>query len=133
MVDFEYGFTDSEIASFSHERELRVERDSLPTAPVEKAWELLRSRAALRDQTLTTLAMAWRDSLPAELQPRALCERYPRIANRLALCWSDPVLTDAVMRDLLTPRRGGRKGFPKEVRIELMALQAATGQHAHPG
>jgi hypothetical protein len=126
MLRIKYGFTDSEIASFSHERELRAERAPPPPAPGEKAWELLRSQSNLRDKTLTTLAKAWRDSLPAESQPRVLCERYPRIANRLALCWSDPVLTDAVMRDLLAPRRSGRKGFPEEVRCELVVLQAAA-------
>lgn len=132
MVDYKYGFTDSEVASFSHERELRAERAPPPPAPGGKAWELLRSRSNVRDETLTTLAKAWCDSLPTQLLPRVLCERYPRITNLLALCWSDPVLTDTVMRDLLNPRRSGRKGFPNEVRCELVLLEAAALERANP-
>ena len=132
MVGHEYGFTDSDIASFSHERELRAERAPPPPAPGEKAWELLRATTIVRDKSLTTLAKAWRDSLPAESQPRVLCERYPRIANRIALCWSDPILTGAVMRELLTPCRSGRKGFPAEVHCELVAFKVAALERANP-
>ena len=59
-------------------------------------------RAPLRpqDQELSRVALAWLDLLPARAQPLALCARYPRIANRLAVCWADPVLTDLVSSPL---------------------------------
>jgi hypothetical protein len=132
MDRLKHGFTDSEISLFMHERELRAERGPAPPAPGEEAWQLMRSPPRANDGSLTTLAKAWHNSLPAVLQPRALCERFPRVANRLALSWIDPVLTHAVIRDLLINRRGRRKGFPEEVHRELVALQTAAHEAGYP-
>jgi hypothetical protein len=57
-----------------------------------------------------------------------LPERYPRVANRLALCWSDKVLTRRLFEELLTDQRGGRRGFPPPVRDELLRLRLAHSQ-----
>jgi hypothetical protein len=99
----------------------------------ELFWRLLRGPSKARDQTLTPLAHAWYGAFPADLQPRALREQYPRVANRLALCWSDPVLTDLVMRELLKDKRRRRKGFAADVRLELLKLHAASIEGAKPG
>lgn len=92
-----------------------------------EAMRLLRSSRNPRDRALTPLAEAWRDRLSQRLPTRTLCEHYPRIANRLALCWSDRMLTRQLLDQLLHDRRGGRKGFPAPVRAELVALSAAVG------
>lgn len=82
-----------------------------------------RSPPSPQDQELSRVSLAWLDLLPARVQPLALCTRYPRIANRLAVCWADPVLTDLVLDDLLIDRRGGRQGFPAAVLADLLMLR----------
>lgn len=84
--------------------------------------------AALRDPgrqdpTLRPHTVAWADRLPAAMRPNELMQRYPRVANRLALCWDDPVLTNRLLEDLLIDRRGGRQGFPPLVRSELIRIR----------
>jgi hypothetical protein len=81
-----------------------------------------------RDKTLSKVAEEWSQRLPPQLQTHALCEQYPRVANRIALCWSDPVLARVLLAQLLTDHRGGRKGFPAPVHAELAALAAAVGR-----
>ena len=77
-----------------------------------------------RDKMLSAFARAWVDALPRTLQPQSLCAQYPRIANRLALCWADPGLTDQIFASLLEDKRRGRAGFPREVAEELGRLRA---------
>ena len=77
-----------------------------------------------RDTALSGFASAWADALPEALRPHALCSRYPRIANRLALCWADPSLTERFFAGLLKDNRGGRAGFARDVADELGRLRA---------
>ena len=65
----------------------------------------------------------WADDLPTKLRPNELILHYPRVANRLALCWNDRVLSNRLFEDLLLDKRGGRKGFPPLVRAELIRLR----------
>jgi hypothetical protein len=90
------------------------------------ALRLLRSPGNPRDNTLSKVAEEWRTRLSPHFRTSTLCERYPRIANRIALCWSDPVLTLTLLDQLLRDRRGGRKGFAAPVHAELVALAAAV-------
>ena len=84
-----------------------------------------RLRAPLRavDLVLSNVAGEWLMSLPRPLRPAGLCVVYPRVVNRLALCWNDRALTDRLLDDLLIGRRGKRKGFPGPVAEELMRLR----------
>lgn len=122
------GFTDSDLAGFAHETDRRG--TARPTVDVERqnSKRLLRSAPNPRDMALTSLARTWAERLPEPLRPAALCARYPRVANRLALCWEDPVLVAKVFADLLEDRRGTRKGWPPEVQRELIALRQAAGR-----
>lgn len=85
--------------------------------------------AALRDPmgsnapALSSVADAWAKALPPALRPVQLCSRYPRVANRLALCWPDLGLTMRLFDDLFVDRRGDRRGFPPDVKAELMLLR----------
>ena len=65
----------------------------------------------------------WVESLPLNVRPTALLRQYARIANLMAAAWKDPQAFDSYMQSLLTDRRGNRKGFPKAVMDELIALQ----------
>lgn len=75
------------------------------------------------DRELMKHAVAWADGLPARDRPARLLESYPRVANRIALCWNDASLTNRLFDELLTDQRGGRKGFPSPVRDELVRLR----------
>jgi hypothetical protein len=65
----------------------------------------------------------WIAGLPRELRPRALLQKFPRIANRLANSARDPVAIRDYLFELLIDRRGGREGFPQDVQSELLALR----------
>ena len=84
---------------------------------------LLRRKARPYERLLATTA-AWCTLLPPVLQPKALCARFPRIANSFATGWSDRDATMQYFDDLLTDKRGGRKGFPADVLEELQSLKA---------
>ena len=58
-----------------------------------------------------------------EVQPRALLQSLPRIANALARLWQDNVRLRLYLDELLIDRRGGRRGFPPEIHNELLVLR----------
>jgi hypothetical protein len=101
--------------------------DLPPVAPNlerEAGMRLMREPANPRDRNLSPVAKRWVVGFPEPLQPHCLAQAYPRVANRLALCWVDPKLRDLLFADLLGGRRNGRQGFPPVVHAELMALRA---------
>jgi hypothetical protein len=73
---------------------------------------------------LSPLSQRWVKSLPAAVRPLELCNRFPRVANRLALCWNYVDLVESVFNELLVDHRGGREGFPTPVANELLRLHA---------
>ena len=83
----------------------------------------LRRPEHLQDRALKAHTELWANNLPIEIRPGLLLERYPHVANRLALCWADKALTIRLFEDLLVDNRGGRKGFPPLVRAELLHLR----------
>jgi hypothetical protein len=89
----------------------------------ESGWQRLREHPRPYDQALSQLAMTWCDSLPQRHRPTQLCALFPRVANRLALCWNDASLVSRVLDDLVLDRRRNRAGFPPEVSQELIRLR----------
>jgi hypothetical protein len=89
----------------------------------EPEWASLREPQRPMDTALSSMAQDWLQTLPRPIRPAELCTAYPRVANRLALCWNDPALTERLLDDLLIGRRGKRKGFPKAVADELLRLR----------
>jgi hypothetical protein len=65
----------------------------------------------------------WFGNLPPEVQPFVLLRRYARVANLVAATWHDANLFRSYVESLLVDRRGGRRGFPPNVRRELIILQ----------
>ena len=94
-----------------------------PVAPQAR-----RSPPSPADMTPSSLVPRWMDSLPAEAQAHYLCARFPRIANRLALCWPDAALTVRLLDDFLADKRGTRRGFPSEALNELTTLRQLASQ-----
>ncbi len=119
---FTQGFSDSHFAAQGADAERSRATKGGQRPQRESSERLLRAPPNPRDAKLSTLGTAWLDRLPYSLKPVSLAHRYPRIANRLALCWDDRVLTAKVLRELLEDRRGNRRGFPPEVKRELLAL-----------
>jgi len=74
------------------------------------------------DQQLPATAR-WAAGLPSEIQPLALLQRFPRIANDIARLWHDDVELQLHLDELLTDRRGRRQGFPPEIHHELLVLR----------
>ena len=68
--------------------------------------------------------LTWVETLPSDVQPKALLRRYPRIANLIAAVWADRVWLRNYMDSLLTDTRGDRQGFPPDVLKDLLALRS---------
>jgi len=79
-------------------------------------------RAPERIEPLLDTTAHWLESLPGYLRPVALARDFARIANRLGELWKRPARCDEYFQDLLMDRRGGRKGFPPAVAMELSRL-----------
>ena len=96
--------------------------------------EAKRAPPSESDKSLSRLVPLWLEQLPAGSRPHYLCARFPRIANRLALCWADPALAVRLLDDFFADKRGTRLGFPPKARNELMHLRqlAARGLKGQP-
>lgn len=130
---FTSAFKDSDLVRFAHETDRRSGADvARQQSEREQGMQLLRAAPNPRDRSLSSLAAAWRDRFPSAQRPTALCERYPRVANRLALCWDDPLLTTLLFKDLFDDYRGSRvrRGFPPDVLRELRVLSERVGRNA---
>jgi hypothetical protein len=84
------------------------------------AWR--RRAAEPTDHAMLGRTVDWLLSLAPNARPMHLADAIPRIANALADRWSDPSAAAAYVGDLLIDRRGGRRGFPPEIKKELVML-----------
>lgn len=107
---------------------LKSDPHSAPRLP-SADWSRVRRPEVARDSALTGTARHWLQRLPPRRRPYRLCARYPRVANRIAWLWTDPVMSAQVLQDLLVDRRGGRAGFPSWILRELHRLQEFNQQH----
>ena len=95
-------------------------------------WE--EKRTATANEPLSDAASKWMGELPESVRPRQLAMRYARLANRLAELWDDdPVKCERLLDDLMTDRRGGRKGFPLAIASELATLHEHYYRLHHAG
>ncbi len=92
-------------------------------------WAQVRRDPRDCDRALTGTTRRWLRELPPRRRPLRLCEVHPRVANRIAWCWQDAILSDALLDDLLVDRRGGRNGFSPIVVRELRRLREFNAQH----
>ena len=94
--------------------------------PVASADPQAADRAPTPDWELGLIphAQRWFDRLPPEVQPEKLCLAFPRIGNRLSLLWPSASLIDGYFDDLLSDKRGGRRGFPEGIAEEIARLRA---------
>lgn len=92
-------------------------------AGTQPVWEGQRQPSNRRDLTLSSVATAWLIQFAPAQRPSNLCALYPRVANRLALCWPDTELKRRLLDSLLVDQRGKRQGFPGPVADELRRLR----------
>jgi len=96
--------------------------------PDAERWMRQRRPPRACDSALTGTARRWLRQLPPRRRPLRLCADHPRLANRIAWCWSDPRLAEQVLDDLLVDRRGGRRGFAPAIVRELRRLREYNDQ-----
>jgi hypothetical protein len=78
------------------------------------------STEELRDETVT-----WVAQLPRDVQPKALVQHFPRIANRIAELWETPLRCEKYLEELLFDTRNNtRQGFPAQIAFEISYLKA---------
>ena len=83
--------------------------------------------AAPAEARLSGPTIDWLVSFPMGARPKALCERYPHVANRLARAWSDADSAMHSVRQLAADPRWGSVGYPALIQDELKRLlQAPT-------
>jgi hypothetical protein len=85
-------------------------------------WESRRRPAGATDHAILGRTVDWILNLDPDARPAHLADAIPRIANALAERWSDPGAAGAYVTELLIDRRGGRKGFPVQIKKELVML-----------
>ncbi len=78
---------------------------------------------AAQDEPLEATTIHWLASLPADVRPRALPTQFVRIANGLCRRWPKEAACLAYFDDLLIDRRGGRRGFPIGIVLEIASLK----------
>lgn len=96
----------------------------------EKNWSIARNASPAKNTDIIEMAWKWIDSLPKEVQPGSLIQRFPRIVNRLSELWPRPAQCEKYLDALIMDHRGSRKGFPPDVAAEIALLKIQLNQHA---
>jgi hypothetical protein len=124
---------DFEITDFDEARRALDELPAGLTAMQQTTpgyWAQRRRGVLPSDRALTGTAMDWVVSLPPTIRPHTTCEQFPRVANAIAESWEDVPLCTRVLDHMLHDYRGGRRGFPATVQVELSTLM--NHQQARP-
>lgn len=79
-------------------------------------------KASAGERMLAGATIDWLVALPVESRPKALCERFPHVANRLARDWSNATRSRQSLHVLADDARWGSAGFPLQVQGELRRM-----------
>lgn len=79
------------------------------------------------ERMLAGATIDWLISFPLDARPKALCDKYPHVANRLAQGWTDKPTSRAGLQALVDDKRWGTAGFPAQVQGELQRLLTRLG------
>jgi len=83
----------------------------------------IRRTSGKDDLELNAAGQALLASIEESTRPKELAAAFPRIVNRIASLWKSPRQMDRYFEELLTDNRGGRRGFPLGILMELTALK----------
>ena len=120
-IDFEHVEIRTEVAAAA----AAPVDDKMDTDPLSINFE--REKAAkptAAERMLAGATIDWLIAFPFESRPKALCERFPHVANRLARSWKDKPLSTQSLQALTGDARWGSAGFPAQVQGELQRLLA---------
>lgn len=81
------------------------------------------SKPTQAERMLAGATIDWLVAFPNDLRPKALCERFPHVANRLASDWQHRERSMQQLQVLAADTRWGSTGFPAQVLGELQRLQ----------
>ncbi|MGD9834238.1 MAG: hypothetical protein AB7U92_15940 [Piscinibacter sp.] len=84
-------------------------------------------KAAATERMLAGTTIDWLIAFAMDARPKALCEKYPHVANRLAQEWRDKSRVRASLQSLVDDARWGTAGYPALVQGELRKLLALAG------
>lgn len=76
------------------------------------------------ERMLAGTTIDWLIAFPLDARPKALCDKYPHVANRLAQQWRDIAAARTSLQALVDDARWGSAGFPALVQGELRKLLA---------
>ncbi|WP_298830428.1 hypothetical protein [uncultured Piscinibacter sp.] len=79
------------------------------------------------ERMLAGTTIDWLIAFPMEARPKAMCEKYPHLANRVAREWADPAAAKRSLQELVADTRWGSTGFPAQVQGELERLLKRLG------
>ncbi len=82
------------------------------------------------ERMLAGATIDWLVGFPVDSRPKALCERFPHVANRLARDWPRSARSVQSLQTLVADARWGSAGFPAQVQNELQ--RALKQQLAKP-
>jgi hypothetical protein len=74
------------------------------------------------ERMLAGATIDWLIAFPLELRPKALCERFPHVANRIAAEWPNAAQARKSLMALACDARWGSAGYPAQVQAELQRL-----------
>ena len=86
-------------------------------------WTPYRKNRHLQEEQVAPATLAWLGGIAEKVRPAALLRRFPRIANKIADLWGDPVICERYLNGLMIDQRGDRQGFPSEVAVEIATLK----------
>ena len=79
------------------------------------------------ERMLAGTTIDWLIAFPMAARPKALCDKYPHVANRLANEWRDKARVRASLQVLVDDARWGTAGYPALVQGELRRLLTLAG------
>jgi len=103
--------------------------ESLDTDPLSINFQRSKeTKPTAAERMLAGNTIDWLLAFPADARPKALCERYPHVANRLAQAWSNRKHSAQSLQRLVDDERWGSAGFPAQVQGELQrVLKSLSG------
>lgn len=101
--------------------EAREELEATRKRGVQIAQGPAESRA--EGDRLLDATVRWLAGLPEDSRPIELARNCPRVANALAQLWQRVPRCEEYLDSLVVDDRGGRKGFPFDVAMELTRLR----------
>jgi hypothetical protein len=74
------------------------------------------------ERMLSGTTIDWLIAFPLDARPKALCERFPHVANRIAAEWPNTEQATQSLMTLANDARWGSAGYPAQVQAELQRM-----------